>query len=117
MSLVSMDHQNVMNLQGFGDLRRQAREDQQSALRPVAEQFEAMMLQQILKTAHQTRFDDGWLEGSDYDTYKDLYHSQLSQHLAAQGSVGLADLIVEQLAPTLPTATTDAYLNQRLDRI
>lgn len=92
---------NVMSLQGLNDLRQQAREDQKAALRPVAEQFEALFLQQVLKESRKVSFDDGWLDGKEADTYKEWYDQQLAQDLSSKGSLGFADKIVEQLAPQI----------------
>lgn len=97
---------NAMDLQGLDSLKTQAREDQKAALRPVAEQFEAIFLQQILKESRNVSFDDGWLDGEGGDVYKDLYDSQLAQNLSAKGSLGFADLIVEQLTPQLEQMTS-----------
>lgn len=96
------DHTIYTNLQALDDLKRQAREDQRSVLQPVAEQFEALFVEQILKNARQVKFDDGWLDGSHMDTYYDMYDKQLAQDITSKGSLGLADIIVEQLSADLP---------------
>ncbi len=97
-----IDHaKDYMNLQGLNDLRQKAREDERAALRPVAEQFEALFLNQVLKESRKVSFDEGWLDGKDTDTFKDWHDKQLSQDLSAKGSLGLADKIVEQLAPQI----------------
>lgn len=93
----------------FNDLKQTAKHDQKAALRPVAEQFEAMFLSQILKEARKVKFDDGFMDGEQADFYKDWYDKQLSQTLAAKGSLGLADKIVEQLSPKLPSMTATQY--------
>jgi len=98
---VTESYQNYANLQGLNDLRRTAQEDQRAALRPVAEQFEAIFLQQILKESRNVSFDEGWLDGDQGDFFKDWHDKQLSQDLSSKGSLGFADLIVDQLAPDL----------------
>ncbi|MDG6773370.1 rod-binding protein [Thiomicrorhabdus sp. ZW0627] len=95
----SQGYNNYADVGALNDLKRQAREDQRAALRPVAEQFEALFVQQVLKEARKVSFDDNWLDGSDGDFYKDWYDKQLSQDLSAKGTLGFADKIVEQLAP------------------
>ena len=92
-------YNNYTDVNALSDLKKQAREDQRSALRPVAEQFEALFVQQVLKEARKVSFDDGWLDGDSGDFYKDWYDKQLSQDLSAKGTLGFADKIVEQLAP------------------
>lgn len=105
---------NVMNLHGLHDLKQQAREDERAALRPVAEQFEALFLQQILKESRKVSFDDGFLDGKESDTFKDWHDKQLSQDLSAQGSLGFADKIVEQLAPELGTRVVNVEQAQAI---
>jgi len=95
-------HHNYADLGALGDLKRKAREDQESVLRPVAEQFEALFVQQILKEARKVSFDDNWLDGNQGDFYKDWYDKQLALNLSAKGTLGFADKIVEQLSPSIP---------------
>lgn len=98
----TLAHQQVYGgQQGLNQLKQTAREDQIEALRPVAEQFEALFLSQILKESRNVKFDDGWLDGDKADFYKDWHDRQLSQSISSKGSLGLADKIVEQLAPAL----------------
>ncbi|MCF6253925.1 MAG: rod-binding protein [Thiomicrorhabdus sp.] len=101
-SSYSEAHHNYADLAALGDLKRQAREDQESVLRPVAEQFEALFVQQILKEARKVSFDDNWLDGNQGDFYKDWYDKQLSLNLSTKGTLGFADKIVEQLSPSIP---------------
>ncbi|MBE0494049.1 MAG: rod-binding protein [Thiomicrospira sp.] len=96
------DHTIYTNVGALNDLKRQAREDQQSVLRPIAQQFEAMFLEQILKNSRSVKLDDGWLDGSQADSYLDMYDKQLAQDMSAKGSLGFADQIVEQLSASLP---------------
>ncbi|UQB42698.1 rod-binding protein [Thiomicrospira microaerophila] len=110
------DHTIYTNLQGLNDLKRQAREDEASVLRPVAEQFEALFLEQILKNSRQVKFDEGWLDGNQADTYFDMYDKQLAQDLASKGSLGLADIIVEQLSSKYPTIKPEDYDQWRLEQ-
>ncbi|WP_373018311.1 rod-binding protein [Thiomicrorhabdus sp.] len=98
-SALPKSYNNYADVGALNDLKKQAREDQRAALRPVAEQFEALFVQEVLKEARKVSFDDNWLDGSDGDFYKDWYDKQLSQDLSAKGTLGFADKIVEQLAP------------------
>lgn len=95
-------YNNYTDIGALNDLKREAREDQKSALRPVAQQFEALFVEQILKEARKVSFDDGWLDGEGGDVYKDWYDKQLAQDLSAKGTLGFADNLVEQLAPRDP---------------
>ncbi len=95
-------HQNYTDVQALNQLKQQAREDQRAALKPVAEQFEALFVQQIFSEARKVKLDDGWLDGNQGDFYKDWHDKQLAQDIAAKGSLGFADNIVEQLLPSIP---------------
>lgn len=95
----TQSYNNYTDVNALNDLKKQAREDQRAALRPVAEQFEALFVQQVLKEARKVSFDDGWLDGDSGDFYKDWYDKQLSQDLSSKGTLGFADKIVEQLTP------------------
>lgn len=110
------DYTIYSNIQGLEDLKRQAREDERAALKPVAQQFEALFVEMILKQARQVKFDDGWLEGEHADFYLDMYDKQLAQDLSAKGTLGFADQIVKQLTPSIPSLNqqdTQAWLAQR----
>jgi flagellar protein FlgJ len=86
-----------------GGLRKIATQDKEQALRAVAKQFEAIMMQQMLKTSRETSFDDGFGEGEpgtgSMDSYREWRDEQLAQTLSAKGSLGLADMLVKQLLP------------------
>ena len=98
-------HQNYANVNGFSQLKQQAREDQAAALKPVAQQFEAIFVQQMLQEARKVSFDEGWLDGNQGDFYKDWSDKQLAQDVAAKGTLGFADNIVKQLAPSIPAVS------------
>lgn len=102
-------YQVYTDLNALNDLKLEARKDQKAALKPVAEQFEALFLDQILKQSRKVKFDDGWLDGQQADFFKDMYDKQLAQSLSAKGSLGLADMMVEQLAPKYPVMTKSEY--------
>ena len=86
-------------------LRRVAQQDKTEALKAVAKQFEAIMLQQLLKSSRETSWDDGFGEDvpgvGSMDTYREWRDDQLAQTLSTKGSMGFADMLVKQLAPAI----------------
>lgn len=102
MSNTVQAHQNYTDIHALNNLKQQAREDQRAALKPVAEQFEALFVEQIFKESRKVQLDDGWLDGNQGEFYKDWHDKQLAQTLSAKGTLGFADKIVEQLAPSIP---------------
>jgi flagellar protein FlgJ len=97
------------DLHALNDLKVQARNDQKAALKPVAQQFESIFIEQILKQARKVKLDDGWLDGKQTQFFKDMYDKQLAQELSTKETLGLADMIVEQLATQHPVMTKSQY--------
>ena len=67
-------------------------------IRDAAQQFEALLIGQILHSAHSS--DGGWL-GSDDSSGScatDFAEEQLADTVAQQGGLGLSKLIMQDLA-------------------
>jgi Rod binding domain-containing protein len=66
----------------------------------AARQFEALMIAQMLRTAHESASDSlGGEGGSSSDVIFDMAGQQFAQVLANSGGLGLARMIVEGLQP------------------
>jgi len=76
-----------------------------SRLEASAEQFEAIFLQMVLKNMHSATeaiaADDSPLNSNSFQTYQSMHDAQLSQLLATQRELGLAESIVKQLGSEL----------------
>jgi flagellar protein FlgJ len=105
-------YHNYTDVNALSDLKKKARDDQESALRPVAEQFEAIFVQQILKESRKVSFDEGWLDGGQGDFYKDWSDKQLSLNLSSKGTLGFADNIVEQLGKSIRPAKQTEHASE-----
>lgn len=103
------NYQIYTDVNALNDLKQKARHSQKDALRPVAQQFEALFVQQILKQSRNVKLDDGWLDGQHMDSYKSMHDDQLAQSITAKGTLGLADIIVEELTPDHPVMSAEAY--------
>lgn len=94
--------QTYTSMQGLGDLKRQARKDQGAALPQVAQQFESLFLQMMLKSMRAATIESGLFSNSQSEMYLDLFDKQIGLKMSAQGGLGLADLMMRQLqTPTL----------------
>lgn len=102
-------YQVYTDINALNDLRVQARQDEKAALKPVAQQFEALFIEEVLKQSRKVKLDDGWLDGKQADFYKEMYDKQLAQSLATKESLGLADMMVEQLASPHPVMTQSEF--------
>ena len=73
--------------------------DSPARIRDAAQQFEALLLNQILHSARQSS-GGGWLSLGDDpagDSATDFAEQQLADTLARQGGLGLAKMIAEGL--------------------
>jgi peptidoglycan hydrolase FlgJ len=67
----------------------------------AAQQFEALLISQMLRSAKESN-GDGALSGGDdttSSTMLDMAHQQFAKLLAANGGLGLAKVIVPALSP------------------
>jgi peptidoglycan hydrolase FlgJ len=91
----------------------------EKTLRQVARQFEALLTQQVLKSARAASLSDEPAGGAGLDLAKDMFDQQMAQQISAGKGLGLADVLVRQLkfssgaatsavAPTAPTASNPA---------
>lgn len=108
MSIVSLP-QHLSTLRNRPDGPTAARRQQ---LEVVAEQFEAMFLQQILKQmrkAGDVLGADNPMRSRELNTMRDFYDEVLADTLAGKRQTGIADMLVQQLsgdaAGTAPAPT------------
>jgi flagellar protein FlgJ len=87
----------ALELKGFASLRHAARERRAETAAVVARQFEALMLQSMVRSMRQATPGDPLLSSSSTRLYRDLFDQQLALRLSESGTVGLADLLVRQL--------------------
>lgn len=67
-------------------------------LKAVAQQFEAIYIQQLFKDMRNTVPKDGLVErGNADDVYTQLLDAEAAKVMAEQGGIGLADLMLRQL--------------------
>jgi len=104
MSSPSVSAQGLaVDARALDGLRRDAARDPQAAVRKAAGQFEALFMQQLLKSMRDAMPKSGMFAGAGHETYVGMLDQQLSQSLADRPG-GLADMIVKQLARHLPAS-------------
>ena len=101
--------QSSIDFAGMASLRGQAQQKTEKATRESATQFEAMFINEMLKTMRQT-IEKSDLSGSDAeDTFQEMYDRELSQQLAKRNTLGVADMLVKHLdREKAPQPTFDA---------
>jgi len=86
----------ALDVSSVETLKRDARTDPQKALRSAASQFEALMMQMMLKSMREAADASGTSDSQDTKMYKSMLDQQLGIALAKRG-IGLADVMVRQL--------------------
>jgi flagellar protein FlgJ len=87
------------DLNGLTELKRASREDPNAAISEVAEQFESMFIQMMLKSMRDALPKDGLFSSNDMETYTEMADQQIAVNMAKSGGIGLADVIARQLRP------------------
>lgn len=69
----------------------------ETALRATAQQFEAMFLQEMMRTMRQATIKSDLLESSAMETYEGLFDKEVAMQMAKRGGMGLAEVMVKQM--------------------
>ena len=62
-------------------------------LKAVAEQFEAIFVEQLLKAARQSNLADGLFDNEEVETYRDMLDKEYAKSIATNTSLGIASAI------------------------
>ena len=91
MELPSLTKENIFQEHSFNKIP-----NRDSDLRDVAEQFEAIFINQILKQSRESKLADDLLGSSATTTYEQLLDTEMSKNIASHVNVGIADALVRQ---------------------
>jgi flagellar protein FlgJ len=97
---------------GLARLRGSAANDPSANLKQAAQQFETYFLQHIMKTMRESIEKSDLFDNSASDTFQDMLDKEFATRMAERGSLGLADMLEKQLAPTLPESTQEHLANR-----
>ncbi len=86
---------SYLDFEGLGQLRGKAAKDGKSALRETAQQFEAMFLQQMMKSMREASFKSDLLQSDSADTFESMYDREVAMALSKRNAIGLADMLVD----------------------
>lgn len=93
---------NTQDISGLDKLRRAAQSGDKGALQEAAQQFEAIFVQMMLKSMRKAEDvmadEDSPFNSDQVKFYRDMHDQQLATDLSANGSIGLAKVIVQQLS-------------------
>jgi len=88
------------DLSSVNSIRSLGRSDKNQALEKIAQQFESMMVQMMMKSMRQA--NEAFSEGSMFsspagDMYEDMYDDQIALSLSQGRGLGVAEVMVRQL--------------------
>tara|TARA_Y100001933_G_scaffold248926_1_gene283370 strand:+ start:525 stop:836 length:312 start_codon:yes stop_codon:yes gene_type:complete len=77
---------------------KQARVSENDELRAVAEQFEAIFVQELMKASRAAKLFDDPLETSSTQPFTDMMDQKLALQVSNEKSLGIAEAIVSQFS-------------------
>ena len=103
------------DLQSLAPLKQAAAQNPEDieTLRQVAEQFESMFMQMVLKSMRAASQGESLFESKQTLFYRDMLDQELSVKLSGNGGLGLADLLVEQLTRSQNPSRPDPFAETR----
>ena len=110
MNSSDLSIKSYTDLHALNKLKQADHKDDPNALRVVAEQFESLFLNMLLKNmrqANEALTDGGLFNSSESKFYQDMMDQQLSMSLASEQGIGLSEVLVRQLAPLQGQAQFD----------
>ena len=96
---------NALDFAGLAQMRAGAAEGDEKVTKEVAQQFEAIFINMMLKSMREATDRSGLLNSESTKTYESMFDQQLSTELAAKGTFGIAQALQNQLNLS-PTAKT-----------
>jgi Rod binding domain-containing protein len=86
-----------LDFEGLGQLRGQARQDAGAAVRETARQFEALVIQQMLKSMRATVEKSALSESSHIETFENLFDKEVAMKMAQRGGIGLSEMLIKSM--------------------
>lgn len=86
--------QSALDFQGLGQLRGQAAQDGNKAIRETAQQFESMFIDMMMKSMRESVEKSELNASSAEDTFQGMFDKEVAHQMAKRGTVGIADMLV-----------------------
>ncbi|MEX0963841.1 MAG: rod-binding protein [Pseudohongiellaceae bacterium] len=92
---------------GLKELSAQARTEPNAAAVEVAQQFESIFIELMMKSMREATAKDSLFSSDQMEAYQDIFDKQLAVDMAGSGGLGLAEIIQRQIASTPGFASAD----------
>ena len=73
--------------------------DKKDDLKAVANQFEAIFLEMLLKQARESKLSDGLFDTNSDDNFVQMFDAELAKSASELVDIGIAEAIVQQMSP------------------
>ena len=101
---------------GLGELRGKAQQDQNSALKESAQQFEGLFIQMMLKSMREANapMKDEDNQSHAMETFEGMFDKEASLQMSKRGAIGVADFMAKAVKQqTAPPPSTLEMLQAR----
>jgi len=97
---------SALDFAGLAQMRAGAVQGKEKVTKEVAQQFEAIFINMMLKSMREATDRSGLLDSEATKTYESMFDQQLSTELSANGTFGIAQALQNQLNQS-PAAKTE----------
>ncbi len=88
---------SALDFKGFGELKAKAANNQKLASKEVAQQFEAMFIQMMLKSMRAAVPKDEMNRSKTMETFEQMYDREIAVAMSRKGGLGLANVLQTHL--------------------
>jgi flagellar protein FlgJ len=88
---------NALDFAGLAQMRAGAVQGKEKVTKEVAQQFESIFINMMLKSMRDATERSGLLDSEATKTYESMFDQQMSAELAGEGTFGIAQALQNQL--------------------
>jgi flagellar protein FlgJ len=92
---------------GKAGLNEKGPTDQNAELQDVADQFEALFLQNLLKQARESKLSEGLFDTAADDNFVEMFDNELANKTSKSVDIGISDAIVRQMSSYVGSNTDE----------
>jgi len=99
-TITPADVKSTTDFDGLAALRNQAKSQSPEAIKAVAQQFEALFMDMMVKSMRDANLGSGLFDSDETEMYQQMWDQQIALQLAKNKGFGIAELMTRQLQQT-----------------
>ena len=109
---------SYLDFSGLGELRGQAQQNQDKALKESAQQFEGLFIQMMMKSMRDasSSMKDEENQSSGMDTFENMFDKEISVQMAKRNAIGVADFMAKAVQQQTKTPSASEVLSARQNK-